>query len=115
MKVNFNNLRKQAIYAYDRLAEQLNAATIKKDDYSEWVDDYGHITKGTIIIEAEDIQRNMDDLRMLIGSIAMVYQEGDEEVKDVYSEVFPEDSDTRMVCFNDEEEAEQYSITIQPD
>lgn len=92
MKVNFNNLRKQAIYACDRITEKLNRAIDKE---------------GTITIEAEDIQKEMDDLRMLIGSVACVFEENNEEFKDVYSEVFPEDKEGRMKCFNDEEYNQQ--------
>lgn len=105
MKVNFNNLRKQAIYSYDSLVEKLNAAIIKEDISGTWVDGFGWVNKGSVIIDAEDLQKNLDDLRSLIGSIAMVYEEGNEDFKDVYSEVFPEDKEERMQSFNDEVEA----------
>ena len=87
MKVNFNNLRKQAIYSHDRLVQKLNSAN----------------ENGTITIDAETIQREMDDLRSMIGSIAMTYEDNNEDFKDVYSEVFPEDKDERMKSFNDQE------------
>lgn len=37
MSVNFNNLRKQAVYSYDRLVDKLNSR-IEEDDWGrEWV------------------------------------------------------------------------------
>lgn len=85
MKVDFNNLRKKACFAYDRLAKKLNKA-IGAD--------------GEIIIDPEDIQEEMDDLRQLIASIASCYFEGSDEVKDVYEEAYA--GDESMVDFNPE-------------
>ncbi len=45
----------------------------------------------------------MESLRSLIGSIGMVYKEGDEDFKDVFQELYPE-SNQHMKYFNDEDE-----------
>lgn len=103
MNVNFNNLRKQAIYAYDKLATRLNSSFPIRDDTKEYIDNHGWIDKDTLIIEKEDLRDVMDNLRQLIGAIAMVYNEGQEDFKDVYSEVFPEDQNKRMVIYQDED------------
>jgi hypothetical protein len=103
MNVNFNNLRKQAVYAYDRLAEKLNRSKAGKESHGEYIDGFGRIYETTIILDCEDIQDEMDDLRSMIGSIAMVYREGEDEFKDVYSEIFPEGGNKKMAEFNPED------------
>lgn len=101
MKVNFNNLRKQAVYRYNILCQKLNAAT-RKSNENDYLDGYGWVSKGCIVIEADDIQKEMDDLRMMIGSIAMVYEEGSEEFANVYEEIYPEGAEKKMESFNEE-------------
>ena len=83
MTVNFNNLRKQAVFSYDRLVKKLNQK----------------IEDGNITIPVEDIQEELDDLRMQLMSIAMVYEEGNEDFKDLSDEL-PDD----ISYFNDEGE-----------
>jgi len=106
MQVNFNNLRKQAVYACDSLTEKLNRAIIKTNDEFAKPNGYDWSVnlKGYVLIDAEDIQKQMDTLRQMIGSIAMTYEPNDEDFKDVYEEIFPENEDKRMACFNEEEE-----------
>jgi hypothetical protein len=109
MNVDFNNLRRQACHAYDRLAEKLNDSILKGDPqyakpnavhHGQDIDISGHV-----LIDAEDIQKEMDDLRMLIGSIAGTFEEDNPNFKDIYDEVYPlNDESKRMVSFNDEEE-----------
>lgn len=89
MKVNFNNLRKQAVYSYDRLVDKLNNS-ISEDDWGRKV----------VQIDPEDIQEDLDDLRRLILSIAMVYDEGNPDFKDVTEEMNIEN----VKFFNNEEE-----------
>lgn len=74
MTVDFNNLRKQACYAYDRLCTKLNEA-IDED--------------GNIEISAEEIQDDMDELRQNVMIIACVFEEGNEEFREVSEEVRP--------------------------
>ena len=45
----------------------------------------------------------MDDLRMLIGTMACCSYENDDEFKDVFSEVYPNDGDC-MKVFNNRDE-----------
>lgn len=97
MKVNFNNLRQQACFAYDKLCGKLNDGILKEDQHT-WVDGYGWLSKGDVVVRADEIQEHLDDLRMLIGSIAMVYQEGDKDFADVYPK------DKSMAEFNPEPE-----------
>ncbi len=106
MKVNFNNLRKQAMFAYDRLCDKLNYAIIKNNDQHAQPNghDYSRNLKGYVLVDADEIQKDMDSLRQLIGSIAMVHEENNEDFKDIYSEVFPEEKDERLKCFNEEED-----------
>ena len=86
MEVNFNNLRRQTCIAYDRLCSKLN--TEIKDGYIE--------------MSAIEIQREMDDLRMLIGSIAFCYEENNPDMIDVWADLYGEDG--AMESFNQDTE-----------
>ena len=86
MEVNFNNLRKQACIAYDRLCRKINAAI----DNSENDDELESIS-------TDYIQKEMDELRMMIGAIAMCYEEGNPDTADVYTELY---GDGSMESFN---------------
>lgn len=103
MTINLNNLRKQAIHGYDSLVEKLNNSIIKKNIHSETNDDECCNIKGYVLINANDIQKDMDGLRRMIGAIAMTSIEGEDDFKDVYQEVFPNE-DQQMKLFNNEEE-----------
>jgi len=81
-KINFNDLRKKTCIAYDNLAIKLNDAT----------------EDGTVTIDAYDISKEMTELRDLIMLIAMSYSEKDNEIKDVFSEIYP--GEKNMVFFN---------------
>jgi len=98
MNVNFNNLRKQACYAYDKLANRLNTHILKNTDSRDWIEEFGWVEKGTIVINASDLDEIMNDLRSLIGTVAMVYEEGREDFADSYPK------DKPMVEFNPEAE-----------
>ena len=58
MTVNFNNLRKQALYRYDDLCQQLNAAIITNDQWAK-PNDVRHgqeiNIKGYVVVDAESI------------------------------------------------------------
>jgi hypothetical protein len=106
MKVNFNNVRRQALYRHDSLVEKLNKAIIRNEDQYAVPNDVYHgqqvNLKGYVLIDAEDIHEVLNDLRMMLGTIASCYEEGNDEMKDIYSEVYPEDK--TMAVFNDDEE-----------
>ena len=94
MEVNFNNLRKKACYAYDRLANKLNNAIKEYEkEYSE---------NGRLMIDCDDIQSEMDDLKQLIGTLAMCYNDDDPDLKDVFEEIYP--GDKNMVDFNPDDD-----------
>lgn len=104
MTVNFNNVRKNAIFAYDKLVEKLNYSIIKnKEQYAEPNGEDHCNLKGYVLINAKEIEDEISSLRQTIGVMAMTSIEGNEEFKDVYEEVFPNE-DQRMKLFNQEEE-----------
>lgn len=70
MKVDFNNLRKQACYSYDRLCTKLNGNITETDN-------------NIVHLCTHDIQKDMDELRMYIGSIASVYIEDDPDFAEI--------------------------------
>lgn len=85
MNVNFNNLRKQAIYSYHRLCTTLNENTDKN---------------GFISLDATDIQRDMDNLRSQLWGICCTYREGDDSFKELTEEI---DAKGEIANFNPEE------------
>lgn len=87
MKINFNNVRMQACYAHDRLVKYLNAC----NDH-----------EGYLLVDPELLDKHLNDLRQMIGSIAMTFEEGSEDFKDVYQEIYPEPK--TMETFNYEED-----------
>lgn len=103
MKVNFNNVRKRALIRFNELTNRLNESIIRNDDQHAKPNDFNREVnlKGFVVIDSEDIQEYMDDLRMLIGTCAMTFEEDNEDFVDVFSEVHPKNG---MVCFNPEEE-----------
>ena len=88
MEVDFNNLRKQTCKAYDKLCSRLNSE-IDED--------------GNIDIAASYIQGAMDDLRMMIGSTAMCYEEGDPDMIDVWTDLYGESGSMESFNPNGEE------------
>lgn len=73
MQVNFNNLRVQAVQAYNRLTSTLN--------------NYVNKEEGTIAsIDTEAIQKDLDDLRQMLVTLACCYLEDDPNVKSVIDE-----------------------------
>lgn len=103
MKVNFNNLRLRTLKAHDRLVGILNGAIVPEDQMItvEQPDNApSHFLHGGVVLDVNDIEEVLNDLRQYIGSIASVYQEGDPEFKDVFSEHYPEGKS--MAIFNPE-------------
>jgi len=86
MKTDFNNLRKKACFAYDNLTKKLNE-TIERGPYGD----------DNITIPVDYIQKEMDELRYYIMSIAIVEQRGNDGFKDVSDDVVP------IRYFNDED------------
>jgi len=106
MNVDFNNLRKQAAYSLNSLTKKLNGAILKESQYAKpndvWHDKEIDI-KGYVLIDADDIQRTMDNLRGQIASICFTYQKDDEDFKDVFEEV---EQNGGLAWFNEETENE---------
>lgn len=108
MNIDFNNVRKQAIYRHDELVRLLNNAILKKTQWAKPNDVYHNQEidiKGYVLIDKDDLHTVLNDLRMLIGTIASTYEPGDISFKDVYSEVFEEENKS-MEEFDPEIEGE---------
>lgn len=88
MTINFNNVRRNACRAHDRLVKLLNAS----------IDD------GQVIIDVDLLEDVLNDLRMSIGAIAGSSVDGDEDFKDVFEEMYPTESEGHMEFFNPESE-----------
>ncbi len=70
MKVNFNNLRRQAMNAYTRLIE-----TLKEN-----------MDARVIRVTPEEIERPLDDLRLILAGIACCYEDGNSLFSDLGEE-----------------------------
>ena len=87
MAVDLNNLRKQAVYSYGSLCKKLNNAI-----------EAGGIWSDRLVIDVDDIQSDMDDLRMHLVTLACCYLPDDDDFKEVIDEV------GEIAAFNEEEE-----------
>lgn len=85
MDVDFNSLRKQTCWAYDKLARRMNGAI---------EDEFG--TK-KVIIDVDDIQEVMDELRGLIMASAWIYDGDNKDFQIVGDKV------GEIVWFNEDE------------
>lgn len=85
MKIDFNNVRIQACHAYDKLVRVLNSS----EEY-----------EGYMLVNPGDIEEHLNDLRMMIGAIAMSYEPDNEDIKNVY----PDDYSMETFSFNNDEE-----------
>jgi hypothetical protein len=71
MKIDFNNVRRQACISFSRLVNKLNSS----------------IEEGQIIIDADDIEPYLDSLRNFLIIIAASYDEGNGDFVSVLDEV----------------------------
>ncbi|MFJ1424854.1 hypothetical protein ACILFS_00885 [Capnocytophaga canimorsus] len=71
MQVDFNHLRKQMTYAYNRLIDQLNES-IKDDE---------------VRIKPEDIEDNIHQIHQCIWALICSYQENDNTMRDLSDEI----------------------------
>jgi hypothetical protein len=86
MDIDFNNVRVQAIQAYNRLVITLNKNI--ESTIGGWK---------KIEVPVDDIQQELDELRSTIGAIACTYKKDDPDFKCIFNDK------THMECFNEEE------------
>jgi len=84
MNINFNNVRKQACIAYDKLVSDLT---------------YSKSYEGYMLVDPDRLEKNLNDLRMMLCSIAMTFEENNDEFKDVYEELYPQAEGNKMAEF----------------
>jgi len=100
MNVNYNNVRKQSVLAHDKLVKKLNESIVKDNQYAD-IDGEHCSIKGFVLIDAKDIQEQMDTLRKMIGIMAATSIDGEDSFKDIYAEMFPNE-ERGMELFNNE-------------
>jgi len=76
MKINFNNVRKHAVINYEKLVEKLNNSITTNE--------YGY---KMIQIDANDIQKYLDDLRFDLIAIACTFEDDSDEFSDLSDEI----------------------------
>lgn len=87
MKIDFNNVRKQALEYYNKLTGELNRGICTDIDYAR------------VIVPVRDLQRVMDNLRLALISIGLSYIENDPDCEQVIK------NDDEILTFNPDEEA----------
>jgi predicted polyphosphate/ATP-dependent NAD kinase len=87
MKIDFNNVRQQALEYYNKLAKELNESICTDVDCAR------------VIVPVRDLQRVMDSLRLALISIGLSYIENDPDCKQVIK------NDDEILNFNPDEEA----------
>lgn len=92
MKINFNGVRKNACLTHDKLVRALN----KCKTYEDY-----------ILVDPNILTHYLGDLRSLLCVIASTYVEGDDDFKDVFSELYMEGSDKMMEVLKLDEEDEE--------
>lgn len=75
MTVNLNAIRRRAIWNYDSLCKKLNAA----------IQDKSH--DPSIVIDPEEIRKEMEGLRMQLWGMCCIFIEGDETFIDLTEEI----------------------------
>ena len=76
MKVDFNNIRRRALAAHNKLVELLNEHIISSDE---------------VLVSVDSLRRPMESLRQYLVAIALSYDEGNPDMQDVLGdEIVPE-------------------------
>jgi hypothetical protein len=108
MNVDFNELRVRILRSYESLVHKLNAA-ISEDAHPEFMmvnynpDQKEPRYSPHITIGVNDIKDDIEDLRRNIALIALCEDDENPEIRNVFSEVFP---NNEMTLFNPEKEEE---------
>jgi hypothetical protein len=92
MKINLNGVRKSAAYSLDRLIKKLNAGMLS--DY-ESVLEGGEWVRGDVLVDSNDIKKDIAELRNVIWTLLCCYDENNPLFAEVWQEVgdiarFPE-------------------------
>lgn len=89
MEIDFNNLRLQTAYALDRVIKTLNAGIMPSDDWSSHTMEDGKIKSwsGDVLVNSEDLQKSIDELRQNIGILLCCFEPDNPEYRMLYDEV----------------------------
>lgn len=93
MKVDFNNLRKQLAFSFDKVTKKLNEGILPDKAYN------GE-KQGNILVDTEDLQKSMDELRSCIVSLLCCYEKDNPDCVSVYEDVL---NNGGLAKFNDNE------------
>jgi len=96
--LNFNGIRKQAILIYEDLVDILNSSIIREQD-KIYINGHPIGQKKYVLVEVDKITTSLNSLNFLLGVIALAKLDGNEEISDVYSEMFPDGSGKSIKCF----------------
>lgn len=99
MEVDFNNLRKQLAFSFDKVTKKLNEGILPEKAYNG--NKYGNI-----LVDTEDLQKSMEELRSCIISLLCCYEEGNPDCINVYDDV---QNNGGLAKFNDTENDENWA------
>jgi hypothetical protein len=80
MNVNFDNLRLQAAISLNKLTETLNNGILKE---REFIKD----KSGDVLVNSEDLQQDLDDLRTFILFIGASYNDDIDDFSDITDDI----------------------------
>lgn len=88
MEVDFNNLRKQTAYALDNVIKVLNRGIMPQNEYAfHKVNGKEEQFEGDLLVSVDDLEEELDHLRMCVWSLVCCYEENNPEYKDLSDEV----------------------------
>lgn len=89
MKVDFNNLRLQTAYSLDRVIKTLNAGIMPASDWSSHKMPDGKYKEwnGNVLVDADDLQKSIDELRQNIGVLLCCYEPDNPDYRMLRDEV----------------------------
>lgn len=105
MKVDFNNLRKQTAYSLDRVIKKLNDGILPEKEFAGYEQEDGRFKhwEGNLLIDTEDLQKDIDELRMNVFILLCCYEEGNPEYADVSEDV---EASGGLARFNEKQEGQ---------
>lgn len=102
MTVDFNNLRKQTAYSLDRVIKILNAGILPEKEFANHTSE-GKTKhwEGNVLVDAEDLQRHIDDLRQNVGFLLCVFEKDNPDFRELFDEV---EASGGIAWFNSDDE-----------
>jgi len=87
MKVDFNNLRLQTAFLLDNVIKTLNNGKLPEENHAHVLLDDNTHKIGNILVDYEDLDDDINELRMAVITLICCYEEGNDECANMYDEL----------------------------